>query len=98
MNYFLFFIFAILSAVLPAGARKQVNEIHLSMQALIGKGYADVWHSRHKYLVLMGGRASKKSSNIALRFIKNIMKYPDANLLVIRQTARTIQDSCYAQL
>ena len=98
MNSFLFFILAFLSAVIPTGIQNKANEINLSMQALIGKGYADMWHSRHRYLVMMGGRASKKSSNISLKYIKDLMKYPDANLLVIRQVARTMQDSCYAQL
>lgn len=68
------------------------------MQALIGKGYADVWNFHGAYLALKGSRASKKSKNMSLRWIKSVMEYPLANLLVIRKTYRTLQDSCFADL
>ena len=47
---------------------------------------------------MKGSRASKKSATTALWYIYNIMKYKDANLLVIRKTFRTLKDSCYTQL
>lgn len=68
------------------------------MQALIGKGYADYWNFRGAYRVCKGSRASKKSKNTSLFFIQKIMEYPLANLLVIRKTFRTLQDSCFADL
>lgn len=68
------------------------------MQSAIGKHYSDFWHFRGLYIVLRGSRSSKKSTNIAIRYIYLLMKYPDANLLVVRLVFDTLRDSCYAQL
>lgn len=70
----------------------------ISLQALVGKGYADFWRFRGRYRVCKGSRASKKSKTTALWFISQLMKYPAANLLVIRKTFRTLKDSCFAEL
>ena len=48
--------------------------------------------------VCKGSRASKKSKTTALWFIYNIMKYKNANVLVVRKTYRTLKDSCYTEL
>lgn len=74
------------------------KEIRISTQKLIGKGYADYWKFTGRYRVCKGSRASKKSKTTAVYFIKNIMKYPKANLLIIRKTYRTLKDSCFAEL
>lgn len=73
-----------------------VNRIYLP--DYIGKGYKAFWNFRGRYLVCKGSRASKKSKTTALRYIHNIMKYPQANLLVVRKTYRTLKDSCYTEL
>ena len=65
---------------------------------IIGKGYKTFWNFRGRYRVVKGSRASKKSKTAALNFIYNMMKYPGSNLLVIRKTARTLQDSCWTDL
>ena len=65
---------------------------------VVGKGYGTFWRFRGRYRVVKGSRSSKKSVTTALWYIVNLMKYPDANLLVVRKTYRTIKDSCYAQL
>ena len=70
----------------------------LSLQELIGKGYADYANFKGAYRVCKGSRASKKSKNTSLLFIKSLMQYPLANLLVIRKTYRTLQNSCFADL
>ena len=64
----------------------------------MGKGYKEFWQWHGRYLVCKGSRASKKSCTAALRFIVNLIKYPQSNLLVVRKTYRTIKDSCYTQL
>ena len=64
----------------------------------IGKGYRAFWNYKGRYRVCKGSRASKKSKTTALWYIYNLMKYPDANLLVIRKTYRTLKDSCYKEL
>ena len=65
---------------------------------LVGGGYGAFWRSKQRYRVVKGGKASKKSSTTALWYIYHLMKYPDANLLVVRSVHRTHMDSTYAQL
>ena len=69
-----------------------------SLQAIIGKGYADFWNSKQRYIVCKGSRASKKSTTAALKIITRMMQYPLSNTLVVRKTASTLKDSCFAQL
>ena len=45
-----------------------------------------------------GSRASKKSKTAALNNITRIMEYPQANLLCVRKTYRTLKDSCFTEL
>lgn len=65
---------------------------------IVGGGYGGFWRCRCRYRVVKGGKASKKSSTTALWYIYHLMKYPDANLLVVRAVHRTHADSTYAQL
>lgn len=74
----------------------KINKIRLP--AVVGKGYKTFWNFKGRYRVVKGGRGSKKSTTTALWFIVNLIKYPAANLLVIRKTGRTIKDSVYTQL
>lgn len=69
-----------------------------SLQDIVGRGYADFWNSTKRYVVCKGSRASKKSTTAALKIIVRMMQYPESNTLVIRQTAESLKDSCYAQL
>ena len=72
------------------------NEIRLP--EVVGKGYRTFWNFKGRYKVVKGSRASKKSKTTALWYIVNLMKYPDANLLVVRKTYRTLKDSCFTEL
>lgn len=54
--------------------------------------------SRTRYLVCKGSRGSKKSKTTALRLIVNLMSHPEAHALVIRRYARSLRDSCFADL
>ena len=65
---------------------------------VVGKGYKDFWNFKGRYRVVKGSRASKKSKTTALWYIYNMMKYPEANLLVVRKTYRTLKESCYTEL
>lgn len=76
----------------------KINYQKYNLAEIVGKGYKTIWNFRGRYLVNKGSRASKKSKTHALRFIYNIMKYPDSNLLVIRKTYRTLKDSCFTEL
>ncbi len=74
----------------------KINKIKLP--DLIGKGYKDFWNFKGRYRVCKGSRGSKKSKTTALFFIYGLMKYPGANLLVIRKVFRTLKDSCFTDL
>lgn len=65
---------------------------------LVGKGYGAFWRSTKRYRVVKGGKASKKSSTTALNIIVRMMKYPQANTLVVRRVMDTHRSSTYAQL
>jgi phage terminase large subunit len=70
----------------------------VSLPEVVGKGYGIFWKWRGRYRVCKGSRASKKSKTTALWYITNLMKYPDANLLVVRKVFRTLKDSCFTEL
>ena len=76
----------------------KINYQKISLPEVVGKGYKTIWNFHGRYLVNKGSRASKKSKTHALRFIYNMMKYPGANLLVVRKTYRTLKDSCFTEL
>ena len=70
----------------------------VNLYETVGKGYNRFWHSKHRYRVVKGSRASKKSKTAAIWFISNMMEHPEANTLCVRKTYRTIKDSQYADL
>lgn len=70
----------------------------LSLKKLVGKHYNKFWHFKGRYRVVKGSRASKKSKTTVLWYITNMMKYPNANTLVVRKTFRTLKDSCFTEL
>lgn len=70
----------------------------VSLPKIVGKGYGQFWKYKGQYRIVKGSRASKKSKTTALWVITSMMKYPQANTLVIRKVFRTIQDSCYTDL
>lgn len=70
----------------------------LHLPEIVGRGYGTFWRFKGRYRVCKGSRASKKSKTTALNQINRIMEYPEANLLVVRKTYRTLKDSCFAEL
>ncbi|MEI2392196.1 PBSX family phage terminase large subunit [Priestia megaterium] len=74
------------------------NAVNISLKKVVGKGYKEVWDYKGRYIALKGGRASKKSKTIALRWITKLMKHREANLLVIRKVFNTHRDSTFADL
>lgn len=73
-----------------------MREVRLS--EVVGGGYGRFWHDRSRYRVVKGGKGAKKSASAALNFIYRLMRYPSANLLVVRGVMNTHRDSTYAQL
>lgn len=72
--------------------------MQISLKETIGQGYTEFWRFKGRYRICKGSRASKKSKTTALWFIYSIMKYPQANALVVRKTFRTLKDSCFTEL
>lgn len=70
----------------------------VSLPEVVGRGYGTFWNWKGRYRAVKGSRASKKSKTTALWFITNMMKYPDANTLIVRKTYRTLKDSCFTEL
>lgn len=70
----------------------------IRLPEVVGNGYATFWHFKGRYRVVKGSRASKKSKTTALWYITNLIKYPEANVLVVRKTYRTLKDSCFTEL
>jgi phage terminase large subunit len=72
------------------------KKIHLP--SIVGRGYGTFWNYKGRYRVVKGSRRSKKSKTMALWVIYSMMKYPQANTLVVRKTYRTLKDSCFTEL
>lgn len=70
----------------------------LRLPEVVGKGYGTFWRFKGRYRVCKGSRASKKSKTTALNNITRLMEYPQANLLCVRKTYRTLKDSCFTEL
>lgn len=75
-----------------------MNKKHIYLPDIVGKGYREFWSFKGRYRVVKGSRASKKSKTTALNLIVRMMKYSDANLLVVRKVFRTLKDSCFTEL
>ena len=93
-------VFGYMKYILYPEDYKQTNngKQNLKLPEIVGKGYGTFWRWKGRYRVVKGSRASKKSKTTALWYITNMMKYPDANTLVIRKTFRTLKDSCFTEL
>ncbi len=71
---------------------------NIRLPETVGKGYKQFWGWKGRYRACKGSRASKKSKTMALWLIVNIMKYKQANALVVRKTYRSLKDSCFTEL
>ena len=70
----------------------------ISLQAAVGRNYADFWHTHRRYRVCKGSRASKKSKTAALNLIYRLFAYPESNGLCVRRYSNTLRDSVYSDL
>lgn len=69
-----------------------------SLKQIFGGGYNDFIRTKKFYRVCRGSKGSKKSKTTALDLMLKLMKYPEANLLVVRKVFGTLQQSCYTDL
>lgn len=70
-------------------------EINVDIPELVGGGYGKFWRSKNFYRVVKGSRGSKKSKTTVLNYVVRLLKYPWANLLVIRRFSNTNKQSTY---
>jgi phage terminase large subunit len=70
----------------------------INLPDIIGKGYKSFWTTKKRYRVCKGGKGSKKSRTTGLWYIYNMMKYPQANTVVVRNVFNTHKDSTFAVL
>ena len=63
------------------------------LSEIVGAGYDEFCKFKGRYLVVKGGRGSKKSTSTSLKIITAMMKYPLSNAVVIRQVFNTNKDS-----
>ena len=75
-----------------------VKQVPINLPDVVGKGYASFWHFKGRIRAVKGSRRSKKSKTMALWSIYHMMKHPQANMLVVRKTYRTLKDSCFTEL
>ena len=75
-----------------------IQHENIYLPHIVGKGYKAFWNFKGRNRVVKGSRRSKKSKTTALWFIYNMMKFKDANTLVVRKTYRTLKDSCFTEL
>jgi phage terminase large subunit len=75
-----------------------MNKKHIYLPDIVGRGYKTFWNFKGRYRVCKGSRRSKKSKTTALWYIYNMMKYKDANSIVVRKTYRTLKDSWFTEL
>ena len=76
------------------------NRTVISLRETVGGGYDEFWNCRKRYRVVKGGKASKKSTTMALWLITMMMRpeYRLANALVVRKVMATHRGSTFAQL
>lgn len=75
-----------------------MNKKIIRLSELIAPTYKEFFNTKKTYVVCKGSRASGKSKAAALWIVLNMMKYPLANTLCVRQFAITLRDSVYADI
>lgn len=72
--------------------------MNISLQKIVGKGYADFWNTNKRYRVCKGSRGSKKSKTTALNMIHRLYEFPESNGLCVRRFSNTLRDSVFSDL
>jgi phage terminase large subunit len=79
----------------------EVADMEVRLSDIVIDNFHDFWQASnsHQFLrhILKGGRGSAKSTHIALKLIKDMMKYP-VSTLCIRKVAATLGESIFEQL
>lgn len=74
------------------------KQINVDVNAMICPHFDSVLYDHSLNKVLKGGRGSTKSSVISLQLVMDFLKDNNANVLVLRKVANTIELSVYEQI
>lgn len=83
--------------VFPKGFNER-NAKPVSLKRAVGKGYGDVLACKKPYMIIRGGKGSKKTRTIALMLIARIMEYDYSNALVVRKSYNSLRDTVFTDL
>lgn len=70
----------------------------VELKKTTNKAFRDLLFDDHRYLVLCGGGGSGKSIFAGRKVLERVTSEPGHRWLVCRKVARTLRDSCFAQL
>ena len=68
------------------------------LQRTSNESFLPLFFDQHRYLVLRGGGGSGKSIFAGRKVLERVTSEPGHRWLVVRKVARTLRDSCFAQL
>lgn len=70
----------------------------IRLSEIVLPAYYEFWKTKKTYVVAKGSRGSGKSKHAALWVIYHMMRFSQANTLVVRKVERTLRDSAYSDL
>lgn len=76
----------------------EVLQWYRELCATNNDAFVPLFFDRHRYLVLKGGGGSGKSIFAGRKVLERCVSEPGHRILVCRKVARTLRDSCFAQL
>ncbi len=78
--------------------RGQVDRWYRTLQAASNPAFLPLFFDEHRYLVLCGGGGSGKSIFAGRKVLERVTTEKGHRWLVCRKVAKTLRDSCFAQL
>ena len=79
-------------------ALRRVRRWYVSLRATANAAFLPLFFDEHRYLVLCGGGGSGKSIFAGRKVLERVTTEKGHRWLVCRKVARTLRDSCFAQL
>ena len=77
---------------------RRVRRWYAALRRSSNEAFLPLYFDEHRYLVLCGGGGSGKSIFAGRKVLERVIYEPGHRWLVCRKVARTLRDSCFAQL
>lgn len=74
------------------------DDLVININDLINPSFDDVFDSGVENIALKGGRASTKSSVVSLKLVTEFIEDDNANAVILRKVANTLETSVYEQI